>query len=393
MMNVWNFMTNHEGTKARRSQKTGVFSVAFSLCACVGMFCFTTTTAAQALSAPIILWVAGDLYAADADNPSALPERLTDDGTISTPTLAVNTTYPDGVIAVKLLAPVARAALDRVTAEGFIADYDLPADIALYDIAARTLTPIATQPADASLFVDGVPDRALVRSAPAWSPDRTRLAWTEFNFGANIAQIIEWDGTQTRVVYDLFTEGERTTDVLPNNDGFMVRLASNASGDQMVEIAGRAVLGNAEVMIRPDESESIVTFAWVTDRQIGVLFSSGRWLVFDGTFDGIGAPTTPPALSVSAPNSLALDFRIDPDLGMYWETRDPSNPAAVSGAFPGKPGEVALSPDGRRIAFTGYPSFGGAAIWQDGNVTPLAGTGIDGLIIGAILWGDMRWNG
>ena len=65
--------------------------------------------------------------------------------------------------------------MNRIQTSGLIADFDLPGDIDLLDLATGTVTQIAGQPADASLFVEGVADNATIRSTPVWSPDGITL--------------------------------------------------------------------------------------------------------------------------------------------------------------------------------------------------------------------------
>lgn len=382
-----------------RATKIGVSSVIFAsliVVMSIAPAANAAPAAAQRPPLPIILWAAGDLYAADAARPDALPQRLTDDGTLSAPRIAYPESHSSGVIAVKQLAPIARAALDRVPAEGFIAEYDLPADIALYDVGTGTLTPIATQPNDAALFVDGVADRAFVRSAPVFSFDRRMIFWTELDFGTTTARVRSYalDGgaifTLTETIpIPLFNQ--RAPDIRTPTDGYAVFAAADAASDHHFAFYNHAGLPTATAILTPDIGDEVMIVEPINGAQLGVLFASGRWAQIDIRTGAISAPAAPPVLTIN--NGVRLDFAVDPDLGMYWETRDLSDPAAASGAFPGKPGDVALSPDGGYIAFTGYPSFGGAAIWRAGAITPLAGTGAGALIVGAILWSDATWNG
>ena len=169
----------------------------------LALFALWPAAAQSVPGGPLVLWIAGDLYAADPGTPTLPPRPLTQMGVISGPTLSPAGNW----VAFKAAAPVGLAALDRIQTDGLIAAYDLPADLYLLDPRSGSLALVASQPANASLLAEGVPDNATVRSAPSWSPDGTRLAWMEFPFGAAEARLS--DGQVLRAVNDLFI-GPRT---------------------------------------------------------------------------------------------------------------------------------------------------------------------------------------
>jgi hypothetical protein len=55
-------------------------------------------------------------------------------------------------------------------------------NLSLCNTATGEIFSITDQPADASFYVEGVPDRWIARSAVAWSPDGQALAWTESDY-------------------------------------------------------------------------------------------------------------------------------------------------------------------------------------------------------------------
>lgn len=361
-------------------------------CKLISCLLFLVVTLSPALAqadAPLILWVRGDLYlVTDLNTP---PVALTQNGTISGPTLS-----PDGhMITYKAASPVGLAALDRVQTSGFIAEFDLPGDIYVFNVSVHQTALVAGQPADASLFVDGVPDKAIVRSTPGWSPDSARLAWTEFDFGSEALRLMIFDfGTRTHTIAA---------------DAVRVETVLGSAPDVRWGIGGIAIIGDAgELLIyspdgtplsrpqlAPEAEETPQEYAWIdADGQslFGVLYDSGRWALFDpvtGTEQVIGDIP----LMVGAPeNSLALRFGALPDVGIFWETIDPSGATGASGAFPAPPSRVTLSPSGREVAFIGYPDYGGVAVWRNGEVIPIPGTGSDALAAGAVLWGATTWR-
>jgi hypothetical protein len=143
------------------------------------------------------------------------------------------------------------------------------------------------------------------------------------------------------------------------------------------------------------EEDAPQEYAWVNAGEqslFGVFYSSGRWSLLDpatGAELDVGGV---PVLVGPAEDSLALRFGALPDVGIFWETVDPTGTSAASGAFPAPPSRVTLSPDGRVVAFIGYPDFGGVALWRNGEVIPVTGTGSETLAAGALLWGPTSWQ-
>jgi hypothetical protein len=339
--------------------------------------------------APLILWVRGDLYA--VRDLTALPVQLTQNGTISGPTLS----HDGNMIAYKAAAPVGLQVLDRVQTSGFIAEFDLPGDIYALNVSAQQTALVAGQPEGASLFVEGVQDNAIVRSTPVWSPDSTILAWTELGFGNDSTRLVVFDfaaRTQSIIVDALPVEivGGSAPDVKWGTGGIAI------IGDSS-ELLIYATDGNlrSTLQLTQQEDETPQEYAWIDNSDsslFGVLYSSGRWSLFDPA-TGLEQQTQDTPLLVStAENSLGLRFGALPDVGIFWETVELSGATTTSGAFPAPPSRVTLSPSGREVAFIGYPDYGGVAFWRDGEVIPVPGTGSSSLAAGAVLWGATNWQ-
>ena len=338
---------------------------------------------------PLIVWIRGDLYSVDA--PGAAPVAVTAMGTISGPVLS-----PDGSrIAFKAAAQVGLDALNRIPAEGFIADFDLPGDIYLLDIAGRASIAAAGQPEDASLFVEGTPDNAVIRSSPVWSPDGTRLAWTEYAYPGGALGI---------VVYDIATGTLNT--VAPNvpapivqgaapplrwgGFGFAVNASQDAAGDQSYLIyAADGTLASAP-RLAAVENDPTLDYTWVESPNgslLGILYQSGRWTMLEPSTGAAQAVAELPRLTTAAPDSRALTFGVDETQGFFWEV------AGENAAAPGAPTQVTLSPSGRQIAFIGFPSSGAVSILNDddSSTVPNTGSNLDQLQVGALLWGYTFW--
>lgn len=362
----------------------------------LALFAVWPAVAQTIVGGPLVLWIAGDLYAADPGTLSLPPRPLTHMGVISGPSLS-----PAGDwVAFKAAAPVGLAALDRIQSNGLIAAYDLPADIYLIDPRSGNMALVASQPANPSLLVEGTPDKATVRSAPVWSPDGARLAWMEFPFGATEARLVQYDLGQRLVAETGITapvlEG-RAPSVIWGEGGIALNLGLSASGDQEFRLITADGAALSTVTLHPTFNETVLIEDWVRagERSLfGVLLSSGWWTLFDpATGQQMPAGSVPELVARAAPDtSFALRFSVDSEVGFYWEAADPLPSEAAAPAFPSDPSRTTLSPDGRAIAFIGYPDYTSAALWQNGTVTAVADTGGAGLPVGALLWGPTIWR-
>ena len=345
---------------------------------------------AQENEFPLILWIRGDLYRVDA--LGAAPSAITTSGTISGPALA-----PDGArIAYKAAAQVGLDALNRVQSEGVIADFDLPGDIYLIDIALGDSMQLAGQPVDASLLVEGVPDRATVRSTPVWSPDGTRIAWTEFVLPDGKPGIMVYDlatGTTTAIATDI--PAPLVQGAAPPLRWGSAGIAVNASTDNTSEQDFLMYAEDGTLLssprIAPVANDPAVDFVWVErdgGAQLGVIYQSSGWILIDPATGVAQAAAELPRLVTAQPDSRALRFGVDSERGFFWEI------VGETTAAPGAPSQVTLSPSGRQIAFAGFPSFGAVTIWQEGETTAIPGTGsnLEQLQVGAILWGHTLWK-
>lgn len=82
----------------------------------------------------------------------------------------------------------------------FVAQGDLPGNMGLLRLNGGTTEAIATQPTSIT-FAGEIPNDAIVRSAPAWSPDSSKIAWTEIRLNQYVYSL---------VIYDLATKQATT---------------------------------------------------------------------------------------------------------------------------------------------------------------------------------------
>ena len=345
---------------------------------------------AQGGEFPLILWIRGDLYRGDA--AGAAPRPLTQNGTISGPQIA-----PDGRnIAYKAASPVGLAALDRIQGEAVIADFDLPGDIYLFNIAGRVATLLAAQPEGASLLAEGVPDKALIRSAPVWSPDGSRLAWTEYDYPDGKPRLVIYNrvgGTMTTVAQDIpapLTQGAAPP-LKWGGGGIAIDASVDATSEQDFIFYADDGTWLSSPRIAPVENDPALESVWVessSGAMLGVIYQSARWILIDPQTGIAQAASDIPRLTTTQAGSRELRFGIDQSKGFFWEI------LGETAAAPGAPGQVTLSPSGQAVAFTGFPSSGAVSIWRDGDATvvPNTGSNLDELQVGALLWGNTIWR-
>lgn len=357
---------------------------------CLALLCLMVAAAAyaQTADAPLILWSRGDLYAVSATD--APPERLSNDGTISDPAISPNGSQ----LIYRTLPPQSQEALARIDPSAPIAEIALPTNIELYNGTARQITSTAVQPEAFSLFVPGVPDAAVIRGAPAWSPDGTRFAWAEYDLpeigtriilsdavGGNF-ELLRGIGFPTDVPFApdlIYGEGWLALDVSDDAAGEQRFLFYTVSGERLSE--SRISVGETAITAVPVRlSDGSV--------QLGILYERGGWVLIDPQSGAAQAAPAIPVLTTNAPDSLALRFAYSDEAGLFAEV--------VNGtaAFPAAPDQIALSPDGQALAVIGIPATGAVSIFRDGALTTIPGTGSgdDDVFAGTLLWGRGVWR-
>ncbi len=358
-------------------------------------------TAQPADTAPVFLWVRGDLWRYDPMLAAQPPTQITQVGTISSPVIS-----PDAArIAYSAASPVSLEALSRIQiGVGAVAEFVLPQDIYLLDTATGESTLIAAQPADASLFVDGVPNRAIIRSAPVWSPDGAQLAWAETAFDSRLPRLVVYDLAQNGIALEVQDDTELpmvngTLHTRWGTGGLMLWAEGEAGGVLAIFYALDGTRIARQFIPPPAAGDVVEDVVWVetTDDSLpGILFASGEWFLFDEVTGAAVQPAVLPQLTGRGyPDiSYSVAFGVLDESGFFWEAFDPLAPDAASVAFPGSPARVTLAPSGRALALIGYPDFGNAAIFQNGELSAIPGTGINetDLYVGAVLWGATFWR-
>ncbi len=280
----------------------------------------------------------------------------------------------------------------------------------MLNLTTLEITTIAIQPADASLFVDGVEDSALLRSTLTWSPDGSQLAWGEVHYPSYATE------TNRLVVFD-FGQGDTTVLVtnLPDQAGVPQPVApewgssglafasyefdpdtATFSMNMLVYSAQDGSLISS-TPIPDSETQFLGDYLWVSSsgkEEIAVQYKpDGNWELLDPL-----TGTLHPALSVPelynplVPDSAGVTFTHYPDAEwpnfyswtiVYPNGQQIDGPNRVSDAA-----RVTLAPDGQTLAQVstdGLLSF----LSPDGQV--IEGPDLEDNFA-TLFWGPTAWR-
>lgn len=351
--------------------------------------------------APLIISLNGDLWSWNGD-PTQPPAALTtwgfnDPGQLS----------PDGGrVAYNSVAQVVVDAMARV---GGIGGGALPSNIWVINVASGDGVRVAEQPADASFFTEGVPDKGIIRSDPAWSPDGGRLVWGEETYPERINSIVVYDlAAGARVIASNLPpsagvpapkevrwgqSGILARDMQAGSDGSPVTIFSLFSPD--------GALFNTLQVGDGVRTPVFYDFMQANGREvIGVLFNDGVWTLYD-PYSGAAevAAGIPEMYSLRNPSgSLALSPVINDIGGFTWRAFDPSG--AIVAEFVSAPYFIpqryALSSSGQAVAYSDYLEdqrifSDNINVWQAGTITVIPDA-VGFPLIGGLAWSPTGWR-
>ncbi|MBE0690652.1 MAG: PD40 domain-containing protein, partial [Anaerolineae bacterium] len=348
------------------------------LCSILMIVAGAGLVSAQA-EAPLVISLNGDLWSWNGD-PAQPPYALTSWGYNDPAVLS-----PDGTrIAYNSVAQLVVEAMGRV---GGIGGGALPSNIWVINLGSGDGVRVADQPADASFFTEGVADRGIIRSDPAWSPEGGRLVWTEETYPERINSIVLHD----------FAAGPRViAGNLPPSAGVPapkeVRWGQSGILVRDTQVSGDGSLATSFSLFSPDgalfnsfqvgdglRTPVFYDFMQAGDREmIGVLFNDGVWMLYD-PFSGAEevAAGIPEMYSLRNPSgSLALSPIINDIGGFTWRAFDPAGVTVaefVSAPY-FVPQRYAISPSVQAIAYSDYLEdqriFSDSInVWQAGTIT------------------------
>jgi hypothetical protein len=373
--------------------------IVFVLC-----FTFAQFAHAQGTVDPIIILNEGDLWAWDGSGKGL--QQMTDWGYNQEPVLS-----PDG----QHLAYMAWSSItvDALQREGAVGGGEVPGDIKVLDVASQQETVVAAQPSGASFFNQGINDNAVIRSKPAWSPDGTQLAWTEYDYpGVGVSRVVVYDlatAALSTVVPDLPAQAGVPVpmEIAWGETGLILRsTVTNLQNPDLVDdnflVYGTNGALRAAVPVPQTEERFMTNFVVVTydaKEFIAVLYNTDEWDLFEPlTGEAQPAPRPPEVYCLTAPdNSISLSPKPDEiGDGVDYQLLD------VDGNPVGNPinlgvnyeGRMALSPDGNAAAFVEYDSQrssydSSVTIWNNGEISAKFEVNPGSF---SFLWGPTGWR-
>lgn len=355
---------------------------------------------AQQSQPPVIGFSGGDLWTWTPAGDELAP--LTQDAYVQAVALS-----PDGTrLAYLAWAPISIATVKQ---SGGIGGGPLPSDIGVIDPQTGKNFMVAEQPAG-SVFTLGPQDSATVRSKPAWSPDGTKLAWTELHYPSSDTDTVHL------LIGDLNSRTSQTIvsniplpvgvpvppDVLWSRSGLALLnygYDTNTSANiDTVTVYNPDGSTRSSASITEDDQHRLDFITWVTQGNqdlVGVHYFSGSWDVIDPA-SGSRQPAsgTPERYSLlAASQSLALTFTQDPKAADFntsyqWTVTAPGGQPVTPGIHV-SPDSVALSPDGQTIAYISDNLS--PASWKNGQTSVSSHADSSGAFA-LLFWGPVGWR-
>jgi hypothetical protein len=373
---------------------------AWLLVACLAVF--SSAARAQQTGQPLVALINGDLWSWH-EGDTALT-RLTTDAQVQEMALS-----PDGT----RLAYTAWASItqDAVKREGGIAGGALPSDVWIYDLVTGTTLQVGGQPAGASFFTQGVPDKAVSHGSPAWSPDGKRLAWSELTYP---------DSKNSLAIYTPEVDSiKRVVENLPDQAGVPVPMpvwwseanvlvvrsttlnASTQIEDSMLVYTPDGAPVNAFTLTSGDNEPLDFLPARSGDQPVMLVrFRQSGWQVIDPV-SGVRTPAGPPQLvSAHEPEaSLKVAFQrsggASPfNLSFQIQGTSQTQPAIPLGPLALQ--RVTLSPGGQSAVYQPFDVGSGVSldeiyVWRDGATVTLPKAPTEPAIVQNFVWGPTVW--
>lgn len=299
---------------------------------------------------------------------------------------------------------LATLAVDAVQRVGPISG-DLPANIWILDVPTNNAVRVVDQPSDALFMTPNVPDKYILRSDPAWSPDGSAVAWTELSQDGSTTA----NQTVRLVVYTL---DSKTSRVIADN---IPQAAQSIPTPLKVEwgVPGLAVENIVATPSDPSGVQDTITvydtsgkrlstapiarmseFGWIRNGAqdtIAVLANDEQgnpgWLLMDPLSGAITEMSGVPEMySTTAPDGLSL-YVGSMGSAPNWQIAAPGQQIARLGSIDDVfvfSQALAIAPDGQSLA---YVKGGDLFIYTEGAVSKV---GISD--VASLAWGSVGWR-
>lgn len=305
---------------------------------------------------------------------------------------------PDGARFIMATIPrIINEAIDQVGSLG-----DLPFGLNLWicDTRDDSLERIVAVEGGDAEFTGDIPESPIVLSAPVWSPDGRRIAWTKLNVPDDMTSIVLFDtlnGTQLETVLDIsssfgfpippqpywvqsgifFVVPTLNDETFENEDYLYVYDVETDTVTNEILISAEDEFDDFEVDRFPVTIEG--------ENYLAQRYFESGW-VMTNLITGEQTPIdAQPRLTIpDADNSLSVSVDIDQNYNYNWRI---VGEGKIFAGYP--PPRITLSPNGDIVAF----ADGTLHFWQDNQIRDISNS--DGFAddpAGLILWGAPHWE-
>lgn len=282
----------------------------------------------------------------------------------------------------------------------------LPTNVRICD--GTNLTAIATQPDNFSYFNSDVPDVAIARSTPTWSPDGNALAWTTFTYSTGLLSLDVYNPQgEGQIISTRLDLPETMGSVAPpyitwaNNGIYMFHGSLDEETFALVEevflFDGLGNLMFFNQLPPTDETRFVYDKFIVEDgdqEYVGLLYNDGVWeLVDPSTGEAQPANGVGELYSKSDNTDISLLLTLDESQQYVWTAKNAAgiiidvngNQVAVPGVFPTS---IDLSPDGQWV----FQLFDGLYYWSMTASGFIDGTEAVTTGFSATAWSETAWR-